>query len=451
VQLTGRELAINTGDAAVDAYFRQMGSRRLIGQMAGYATGPALAAYSLKALGITEEQSDALKEDNVAEWNKFSDLIIIEKQKEKDDNVKYRYLNFAYQNPYDYIRAPFYTFFGRMASGKKMEEEDINRFVNSSFEAFRSLFEPFIDEAILTERISDLIFRGGRTRRGSLVFDENDEIGDKLAKGFGHIVKGVSPGVLTQVSNVASAVAQDETRYGKQYELGDELLALLSGIRVYEADIKNNLNYAVNDFRRANFINKRNAGSLIFAANVTPNTITSAYQEYVEESYKTYKKTRKIIDDAIKLGVPEVSVFNILEQRKVQKDIVNTLRTKQFIPPNYMTFFNDQRFQNIMREREDFSIFPFENLETIRSRFLNIDLFKSLDDVKRTIDRKSPATTPVQGTVAQTQGTTAQGQPLATPAAGPSTGQIAGLSKTAAQRLKERDPLAVDVLENTIT
>ena len=49
--------------------------------------------------------------------------------------------------------------------------------------------------------------------------------------------------MLTQVSNVASAVAQDETRYGKQYKLGDELLALLSGVRVYEADIKNNLNY----------------------------------------------------------------------------------------------------------------------------------------------------------------------------------------------------------------
>lgn len=431
VQLTGRELAINTGDAAVDAYFRQMGSRRLIGQMAGYATGPALAAYSLKALGMTEEQSDALKEDNVAEWNKFSDLIIIEKKKEKDDNVKYRYLNFAYQNPYDYIRAPFYTFFGRMASGKKMEEEDVNRFVNSSFEAFRSLFEPFIDEAILTERISDLIFRGGRTRSGSLVFDENDEIGDRLAKGFGHIVKGVSPGVLTQVSNVASAVAQDETRYGKQYQLGDELLALLSGIRVYEADIANNLNYAVNDFRRANFINKRNAGNLIFAANVTPNTISSAYQEYVDESYKTYKKTRKTIDDAIKLGVPELSVFKILEQRRVQKDIVNTLRTKKFIPPNYITFFNDQRFQNIIRERgrAGLTLFPFRELEGIRSRYLNIDLFKSLDDVRRTIDRESIPTVPEQGTTAQ--GTTVQGLPLATPAAGPSTGQIAGVAQQA--------------------
>ena len=72
---------------------------------------------------------------------------------------------------------------------------------------------------------------------------------------------------------------------------------------MYEADIKNNLNYAVNDFRRANGINKRNAGALIFAANVTPNTIATAYDEYVRESYKSYTKARKTINDAIKLGL----------------------------------------------------------------------------------------------------------------------------------------------------
>ena len=457
VQLTAREMAINTGDAALDAYFRQMGSRRLIGQMAGFATGPALAAYSAKALGISDKQYAALTEgDNVAEWNKFSDLIIIGKEKIREaggvENVKYRYLNFAYQNPYDYIRAPFYTFFGRMASGQKMAEEDVNRFVNSFAASLGSLFAPFIDEAILTERLGDVTFRLGRTRGGSLVYDENDQLGDILAKSFGHIVKGVSPGVLTQVSNVSSAVAQDETRYGKQYKLGDELLALLSGIRVYEADIKNNLNYAINDFRRADFVNKRNAGNLIFAANVTPNTIASAYQEYVDESYKSYKKARKTIDDAVELGMKESDVFKSFQQRKIRKDIINTLITKKFFPPDYMSFYNDQRFQNILLNRKDPNLFPFRALQEIKSGYLNIDLFRSLNDVKKTInDRRQAETaeqapTQVQGTTAQGQGTTAQGQGLATPAAGPSIGQVAGITtptpdKSVRERILEEDPL----------
>ena len=437
IQLTSREMAMNTGDAALDAYFRQMGSRRLIGQMAGYSTGPALAAYSAKALGISDDQYTALTEgDNVAEWNKFSDLIIIGKEKIKDasgvENVKYRYLNFAYQNPYDYIRAPFYTFFGRMASGQKMGEDDMNRFVNSFAESLGSLFSPFIDEAILTERLGDVTLRLGRTRGGSLVYDENDQLGDILAKSFGHVVKGVSPGVLTQVSNVSSAVAQDQTRYGKQYKLGDELLALLSGIRVYEADIKNNLNYAINDFRRADSTNKRNAASLIFAANVTPNTITSAYQEYVDESYKSYKKARKTIDDAVELGMKESDVFTSFKQRKIKKDIINTLITKKFFPPDYMSFYNDQRFQNILMQREDKDIFPFRTLQGIKSQYLNIDLFKSLNDVKRTIRRKEKeASVPSaqQTPAAQASGLTANVPPVGS--APPGGNQLAGLTQGA--------------------
>ena len=333
-----------------------------------------------------------------------------------------------------------------------MAEEDIDRFVNSSFAAFKSLFEPFIDEAILTERINDLIIRGGRTRAGSLVFDENDQLGDILAKGFGHVVKGVSPGVLTQISNVSSAVAQDQTRYGKQYKLGDELLALLSGIRVYEADIKNNLNYAINDFRRSDFINKRNAGALIFSANVTPNTIASAYQEYVDESYKSYKKARKTIDDAVELGMRESDVFASFQQRKIRKEIINTLITKKFIPPDYMSFFNDQRFQNILLNRREPDLFPFRTLQEIRSGYFNIDLLRSLTDVKRTLNEKRQAETAeqapaqVQGATAQRQGTTVQGQGLATPAAQPSIGQVAGMAtptsdKSVRERILEEDPL----------
>ena len=337
-----------------------------------------------------------------------------------------------------------------MAAGQKLGRDFDDRFVRSFGESIRTLFEPFIDEAILTERLNDVVLRKGRTRRGSLVYDENDELGDRLAKSFAHVVKGVSPGVLTQVANVSSAVAEDQTRFGKQYKLGDELLALLSGIRVYEADIKNNLNYAVNDFRRANGINKRNAGALIFAANVTPNTITTAYDEYVKESYKSYTKARKIINDAIELGLTEEDVFSIFEQRGIRKDIVDTLRDKKFYPPGYETFYNDQRFQNILETRGfPTNLFPFRELEAIRSGYDNIDLFKSLDSIRRTIDRERPPPvfTPTE-TTAQGQGTTVQGEGLATPAAGPSTGQIAGLTKTPTERFKEREPLAVDVLES---
>ena len=211
-KITTRELAMDTGDAAVDAYFRQMGSRRLMGQLAGYSTGPILATYSMKMLGMSDEQYEALRESQVAEWNKYSDLIMIGKEKTKDGNVKYRYLNFAYQNPYDYIRAPIYGMVGEMAAGKKAGLDFDDRFLDGFVRSFGSLLSPFLDEAILTERLLDA-YRGTK-KGGGRVWEETDDLGDKLASGFAHIIKGVSPGVMTQGANVASAIAQDVTPYG---------------------------------------------------------------------------------------------------------------------------------------------------------------------------------------------------------------------------------------------
>ena len=415
--LTGRELAMNTGDAAVDAFFRQMGSRKLMGQFAGFSTGPILASYSMKMLGVSETQYDALRESQVAEWNKYSDLIMLGKEKTKDGNVKYRYMNYAYQNPYDYIRAPFYSFFGSMASGKKMGLDVEDRFLKGSIASFQSLFSPFIDEAILTERMFDA-YRGTK-KGGGKVWEDSDDVGYKIGASFAHIVKGISPGALTQGANVASAVAQDVTPYGKQYKLGDELMALLSGIRVYEADLQNNLNYGVNAHLREVATDKRRAGKKIFAANVTPNTVRDAYREYVESSFSSYNKIKKSLNDAETLGLEKKAIDKLFKDRKVRKDIRKTLSRGRFVPPKWKTFYNDQRFKNIARERgvSRLKLFPIADTIKIQQEYRNMELLQSLDNVRGSIKINRKETE--QRSVAQGQGTTANGPPLITPSAQP--------------------------------
>ena len=91
----------------------------------------------------------------------------------------------------------------------------------------------------------------------------------------------------------------------------------------------------------------------------------------------------------MELGVPEYDVFSIFEQRGIRKDILDTLRSRKFIPPDYMTFYNDQRFQNIILERgrDAFNLFPFTDLERIKQNYQNFELLKSIDDLKRTLIR----------------------------------------------------------------
>jgi hypothetical protein len=441
VKLTGRELAMDTGDAAVDSFFRQMGSRKLMGQLAGYSTGPILASYSMKMLGMTEEQYDALRESQVAEWNKYSDLIMLGKEKTKDGNVKYRYVNYAYQNPYDYIRSPFYSFFGSMASGKKMGLDVEDRFLKGSIESFGTLFAPFLDEAILTERLVDA-YRGTK-KGGGRVWEDSDDLGYKLSSSFAHIVKGVAPGALSQGANVASAIAQDVTPYGKQYKLGDELMALLSGIRVYEADLKNNLNYGVNAHLREVATNKSRAGRKIFASNVTPNTVKEAYEEYVEQSFKSYNKIKKNLNDAETLGLETRTINKLFKDRKVRKDIRKTLTRGRFVPPKWKTFYNDQRFKNIARERglTRIQLFPVAETMKIEREYRNMELLQSLDNVRGAIKVNRKETQ--ERIAAQGLGTTADGPPLNTPPAqGAGTSQaLSGLTDpiTTRQRIIRDD------------
>ena len=414
--LSGRELSIATKNEALNSAFRKMGSRRLLGQMAGYSSGPLLATYSMKMLGMTDEQYEALRESQVAEWNQYSDLIMIGKEKGKDGNVKYKYLNFAYQNPYDYIRSPLYNFFGEYSATGKVGMDHEDRFVKSAIQSMSSLFAPFIGEAIFTERSLDVL--RGSTKTGKRIWDTNvDDAGDIMVRSFSHMAKGLSPGVFTQVGNVSEAVAKNVTPYGKQYDLSDELVALFSGIRVYEADMKNNLNFSLNRHLRSVQTLKSRAGSQIFASNVSSNTITTAYKDYVEGSFKEHNEIKKILNDLELLGFEKRYINKLFKDRKVRKDIIQTLRRDRFVPPKWETFYNDQRFEKIAKEQgvSKRQLFPVRETRNIERQYRNMDLLQSLDNVRNLINIKETE----KRTVAQGQGTTANGPPLITPSAQP--------------------------------
>ena len=72
----------------------------------------------------------------------------------------------------------------------------------ASFEAFSEFFTPFLSESIITARVRDVMpvtmyGRGGETMSGARIFksgEGGDAFGDQLAKGFIHVVEGITPG-----------------------------------------------------------------------------------------------------------------------------------------------------------------------------------------------------------------------------------------------------------------
>ena len=55
--------------------------------------------------------------------------------------------------------------------------------------AITEFLTPFISESIWSEALADLFVRGGRKRRGSRVFNEDDVPGTKMSEGIKHLVE----------------------------------------------------------------------------------------------------------------------------------------------------------------------------------------------------------------------------------------------------------------------
>tara|TARA_R110002012_G_scaffold321648_1_gene550425 strand:+ start:2466 stop:6656 length:4191 start_codon:yes stop_codon:yes gene_type:complete len=441
--------------ASSNPVVRKMGAKRMIGQTIGLSSGAVLSTASLSALGMNQEQYESFKETQVPEWNKFGDLIMLSKKEDTNGNIVYRYIPFSYQNPYAYLQAPFYAFSGEMAVGKKLGRDWDDRMMRSLMSSVGETLRPFVSEAILSERLLDVTTRGGQTLRRSRVWpnDENTPIGDKVYAGFGHLLEGIEPGIFTQATKLTQAVAEEKTPYGKQFKLGDEALALFAGVRIYDADLNNNLNFKYNTFKATDRSIAATAKGRFFAENATTNTRINSYQTYLENSYRNFNSLKKLTDDLEKLGLSPQYIQKFLKDRKAEKNIRASVKQNRFVPPSFETFYNDGRFIKLAKKLgvSRSSLFPRGELREIYNNFRYRDLFQSINSVRSQIreenkPKESSANIQTQNIV-QGQGTTAGGSPLRTPPA-----QVTGIaqplgglnSANLRQRLMRDDELLKD-------
>ena len=75
-------------------------------------------------------------------------------------------------------------------------------FIAGTFSSMSEFAQPFISESIWTEAVADIIARGGRTRDGFQVFNEQDTPGDKAYKIMGHLVEAQMPFSFNQLKRL---------------------------------------------------------------------------------------------------------------------------------------------------------------------------------------------------------------------------------------------------------
>ena len=259
--------------------FARTGYTRLFGFATTVTAVPYATSEMFGALyDITDEERGAIKR-YVADWSKNSTLLPI-----RNKDGSFSYIDFSHANAYDTLIRPIQTVINKVAEGEKDNDGIVNDFISGTFEAMKEFASPFISEAIWTEAVLDIMARGGKTRDGYQVFNEQDNSGDKASKIMSHLVKAQMPFSLNQLKRMDQSIESVDVitkgkydKYGQTYDFGPEFAGLF-GFRPVEINAERVMNFKIADFQKGT----RDSRSL-FTRNtlkggpVEPREIVDAY------------------------------------------------------------------------------------------------------------------------------------------------------------------------------
>jgi hypothetical protein len=235
--------------------------------------------------------------------------------------------------------------------------------------------------------------RNGETKDGSKIFYPQDNLQTRIAKGMDHIMGGLTPGAFTQAKRVWEGATGQFTDAGTARSTKDELLAIMSGIRVQEVKPLSSMPFILTSYNR----DKQNIGSKfsrnVYSANTSPEEKISAWKDYLLESFDSQQKMYRTLKDGEELGLGRRDLNRVLNERLTKSDTERLIRGR-FKAPAY----SKERFESLIKrlEVEDpAAAFRFEMdldvltgiFDDVRKELINYDLDSGIGDLSFEIDK----------------------------------------------------------------
>ncbi len=291
-----------------DPVRKQIGYNSLVGQGFTYAVLPPAAVEIFRGLyGITREQLTAIREV-LPTWSEDNTILPIY------ENGKYKYIDFSHGFFYDTMIQPAQTTLATVQ--RDPNAPLVPMILEGMVKSMGKVLEPFIQEAIWTSTVLDIFVRGGQTKDGRRIFNERDELGDKIHKSFQHAAYELSPFSYAQVLRLTKA-ATGQTLKGEQYKIPDELLGF-TGFRKVPINLEKNLNFKIAEFKR----DQRAERALIYEGTRTgdpimdKNKIIEQYIKANRQHLETYSKLRRIYDAVKVLGMRDPKIAEEFDDQK---------------------------------------------------------------------------------------------------------------------------------------
>jgi hypothetical protein len=355
---------------------RNIGLQRLFGFAATTTAIPYALVEGAKALyDVSGLEMDSLRRF-VPEWSKNSTLIPV-----RGDDGELKYVDFSHANAYDTMIRPITTLINNVRDGQVENEAISKSILQGVFEATKELGQPFISEAIWTEAATDIIVRGGRTRDGRRLYTEQTPNGEKAMAIVGHLVDSQLPGSIEQFKRFDLAIEPVDIfqsgkfdKYGRQYELSDELLGIV-GMRAVKVDPVNSMKFKIADFTRGVSNSRREFTSqLLRGGPVTPEQIVDRYQIANNQLYKVQQELFRDYYAARTLGAKESALDLEFADRvsRISLSAIKNGRFKPFVPSENIIASFGENARNIGQRNPYLAAKPV--IDRITRQFNNLPL-----------------------------------------------------------------------------
>ena len=359
--------------AALQREIRAIGANRLAGYVASATVIPSgIQRASMMANDVSDEELKAMR-SFVPYFNEGNQFIIFG----RDKNNKIEYGNLSYLVPYDYLLTPARSALQVYETQGELGASDLKRIGAAVFDAGTKLFQPFAGESLIFEATQEAV--RGKTKTGRDIWVDSNDGFTKTTKALGHIFESLNPAVLDQYGykltprgiepgRVPSAIAGIPSGSGQQYNLFEEFLTQLTGIRSSKLDLSKALSYKGYEFVDLRGNSYREFNSVARANNTTEQDVINQYIRSNEDLLRNQKKLYKFIKDAETLGLGKDEIYKSLRRRtNIGATEFNAIFSGKFKPIsiNDKLFLDIYKEKNIYGEARRLNQLPIERLSSI--------------------------------------------------------------------------------------
>lgn len=287
---------------------RDIGALRLAGLMSALLLPTIASYYSMFALGMDGEDDEDVKKF-VAPWQKTSEFLYLGR-----DGAKYNLIDLGFSDPHSYLKRPIQSI---------LNEDDLTK---GGIKAIGEILEPFLSEEMLTARLIDV--KRNEKETGDHVYNPDAPVGDRLRDIYAHMSAAGEPGTFRSIENIYKGINGKTDKYGKAYNLQNEIAAALTGQRIESKDISQALlfrAYEIKDrFDRA----EKDYYRVSKSKSTTPEEIADAERKFKAANASVIKDAIDFYRSAIRLGIDPKEAKKTLSKTQ-NKELKKLIRAEQ--------------------------------------------------------------------------------------------------------------------------